>query len=221
MALGLNLDSDTINGVTYLMPKVPSLYTALSVNDNEARNESIYGANVNPHAIEYDDIVEVVLNNRNSGAHSGHPWHLHGHRFQVVARSGDGVNATYTGNDTLPAIPMKRDVAGVRPGGYLVIRFRADNPGINLLHCHIEWHVQSGLTATFIEAPDRIEFQAPRDHLDVCAAQGIPTEGNAAGNVDDVFDLSGANVEVPRVDNGAMWQANPTVVKRERKVRGV
>ncbi|QDS76429.1 hypothetical protein FKW77_004286 [Venturia effusa] len=210
---------DTINGVTYLMPKVPSLYTALSVDGNEAQNESIYGDHVNPHVIEYNDIVEVVLNNRNLGAHSGHPWHLHGHRFQVVARSGEGVNATYGGNDTLPAIPMKRDVAGVRPSGYMVIRFRADNPGINILHCHIEWHVQAGLTATLIEAPDQIDFEAPQDHLDACKAQGIPTSGNAAGNEDDIFDLTGANTDIPQVDNGAMWQVNQTAVKRERKIK--
>ncbi|KAE9972658.1 hypothetical protein EG328_004858 [Venturia inaequalis] len=212
---------DIINGVTYLMPKVPTLYTALSVDPDDAQNESIYGVNVNPHTIGFGDIVEVVLNNRNPGVHSGHPWHLHGHHFQVVARSGDGVNATYAGNDSLPAIPMKRDVAGVRPGGYLVIRFQADNPGINLLHCHIEWHVQSGLTATIIEAPDRIEFDAPQDQLDVCKAQGIPTEGNAAGNVDDVYDLRGANVDVPQVDNGAMWYVNQTVVRRARRIRAV
>lgn len=221
--LNLTVDSDTINGVTYLMPKVPSLYTALSVDSSETLNEtlkeSIYGANVNPYMIGFGDVVEVVLNNRNTGAHSGHPWHLHGHHFQVVARSGNGVNAAYAGNDTLPAIPMKRDVAGVRPRGYLVIRFRADNPGINLLHCHIEWHVQSGLTATMIEAPDRIEFEAPQDHLDMCRAQGIPTKGNAAGNIDDVYDLRGANVVVPQVDDGAMWLVDQTVVKGERKVR--
>ncbi|TLD18889.1 putative exopolygalacturonase X [Venturia nashicola] len=210
---------DTINDVTYLMPKVPSLYTALSVEPEDAKDYRIYGANVNPIVINHNQIIEIQLNNRNPGAHSGHPWHLHGHQFQVVARSGDGVNATYAGNATLPAIPMRRDVAGVRPGGYLVIRFRADNPGINLFHCHIEWHVQSGLTATFIEAPDEIEFEVPQDHLDVCIAQGIPVEGNAAGNVDDIYDLRGANVDVPSVDNGAMWQGNQTVVKRARKVR--
>lgn len=206
------------------MPKVPSLYTALSVDGEDAKDPRIYGANVNPSVYHHNQIIEVQLNNKNPGAHSGHPWHLHGHSFQVVARSGDGVNASYTGNDTLPAIPMRRDVVGVRPGGYLVIRFRADNPGVNLFHCHIEWHVQSGLTATFIEAPDKIEFEAPQEHLDVCKAQGIPTQGNAAGNVDDIFDLNGANVDVPQVDNGATWQANQTVVnqtvaKRERKIR--
>lgn len=201
------------------MPKVPTLYTALSVDPEDAKDAKIYGANVNPLVLNHSQIIEVQLNNRNPGVHSGHPWHLHGHQFQVVARSTDGVNATYTGNDTFPPIPMRRDVAGVRPGGYLVIRFRADNPGINLFHCHIEWHVQAGLTATFVEAPDYIDFEAPQDHLDMCKDQGIPTKGNAAGNVDDVLDLRGANVDVPQVDNGAMWSSNRTVVKGARKIR--
>lgn len=33
----------------------------------------------------------------------------------------------------------------------------------------------------------------PQDHLDSCTAQGLPTEGNAAGNKVDFLDLSGEN----------------------------
>lgn len=196
------------------MPKVPTLYTALSVDHKDAQDPKIYGTNVNPFVIDHNDIVEVVINNQNPGIHSGHPWHLHGHKFQVVARSGqDVVNSTFLGQN-LPTIPMKRDVAGVRPNGYLAIRFRADNPGINLLHCHIEWHVAAGLTATFIEAVDKVDYALPQDHIDVCRIQGIATSGNAAGNVEDVYNLDGANVEVSQVDNGAMWKGNGKKVSR-------
>ncbi len=90
---------------------------------------------------------------------------------------------------------MRRDTIEVAGNGYVVIRFRADNPGIFLFHCHIEWHVESGLSATMIEAPDKLAEQQsiPHHHLKICEQQGIPTKGNAAGNKDNWLDLTGAN----------------------------
>jgi iron transport multicopper oxidase len=209
-----NVQRSLINNVTYLAPKVPTLYTALTVGRHNAQNPKIYGVNINPFVINYNDVIEVVINNQ---ANSGHPWHLHGHKFQVVARSGPNSTTAYTGLN-LPSTPMKRDVAGVLPLGHLVIRFRADNPGINLLHCHIEWHVQAGLTATFIEAVDRLELTAPLDHIDACVRLGTPTAGNAAGNLFNLGDLRGANVNVPLSDDGAMWRpvGNERMVRRTR-----
>lgn len=62
-------------------------------------------------------------------------------------------------------------------------------------HCHIDWHLASGLAATMIEAPLELqETQSiPQDHLEVCRAIGTPSEGNAAGNTVDLFDLKGQN----------------------------
>jgi iron transport multicopper oxidase len=34
-----------------------------------------------------------------------------------------------------------RDVIAVNGNSYAVLRFKADNPGVFLFHCHIEWHV--------------------------------------------------------------------------------
>lgn len=95
---------------------------------------------------------------------------------------------------------MRRDVLIVYAGGYAVIRFVADNPGITLFHCHIEWHVEGGLTATFIEAPDQLQamnLNIPDTHKAVCAAKGIPMIGNAAGNSANWLNLTGANTEPP------------------------
>lgn len=98
----------------------------------------IYGANTNSFYVKFGDVIEVVINNLSN---SLHPWHLHGHQFQVVAR-GDN-QGTYNPSTADP-LPMKRDVAGVRPGGYVVFRFKADNPGIQLsksCHCYlpVDW----------------------------------------------------------------------------------
>lgn len=69
-----------------------------------------------------------------------------------------------------------------------------------LLHCHIEWHVEAGLTATLIEAPESINMTIPRDHKQVCSNYGVPTSGNAVGNSGD--DLSGANTVVKPGSSG-------------------
>lgn len=76
-----------------------------------------------------------------------HPFHLHGHEFQVVNKAMD-----YLSNDTElnPPIdesqvnPVRRDTVTVPPGGSTTIRWRADNPGAWLFHCHVDWHHTQG-----------------------------------------------------------------------------
>lgn len=49
--------------------------------------------------------------------------------------------------------------------------------------------------ATMIEAPLELQktLTIPQNHFDVCKAAGVPTTGNAAGNTEDLLDLSGEN----------------------------
>jgi hypothetical protein len=42
-------------------------------------------------------------------------------------------------------------VALLPAGGYLIIAFRADNPGSWLMHCHIAWHASAGLAVQILE----------------------------------------------------------------------
>ena len=42
--------------------------------------------------------------------------------------------------------PPLRDTITIPKGGYAVLRFRSDNPGLWLLHCHIEIHVAQGMS---------------------------------------------------------------------------
>ncbi|KAI9818620.1 MAG: hypothetical protein M1832_004393 [Thelocarpon impressellum] len=185
------------NDITYVLPKVPSLFTALT-SGATADDATIYGVNTNSFVLKKDEVVEIVLNSEDPGKH---PFHLHGHNFQTVVRS-DEEAGVYNGTDTvdIPAVPMRRDTVLVRPNGNVVLRFKADNPDeasrIWLFHCHIEWHVRSGLTATMVEAPTELQktLQVPPDHLQACKDLGVPTEGNAAGNTGDLFNLTGANV---------------------------
>ncbi|WP_369244767.1 multicopper oxidase family protein [Streptomyces sp. R41] len=59
-----------------------------------------------------------------------HPIHLHGHTFAL------------TGVDAVGAL---KDTALVLPHRKLVIDFDADNPGLWMLHCHNQYHSESGM----------------------------------------------------------------------------
>lgn len=120
------------NGTTYVRPKVPSLFTALSTGA-EATNPVIYGANTLPYVLKHNDVIEIVINNQDPGKH---PFHLHGHAFQVIYRS-DTEAGDYNGNTTFPPVPMRRDTVLAPPNGNVILRFRADNPGLWLFHCHL------------------------------------------------------------------------------------
>lgn len=111
-------------------------------------------------------------------------------------------NGTFA--DSTPSVPMRRDTLIVKPMSNFVIRFRADNPGVWIFHCHIEWHMDSGLAATMIEAPAVLQEQTviPQDFLDICEAGGVATTGNAAGNTEDWLDLKGQNRMVPWLPSG-------------------
>ncbi|KAF2138110.1 multicopper oxidase [Aplosporella prunicola CBS 121167] len=193
--LGDGFNYAFFNDITYVAPKVPTLYSVLS-SGSAATNVSIYGSSTNSFILNKNEVVEIVINNNDAGKH---PFHLHGHEFQVASRSEDNAGL-YANNVTMPQTPMRRDTILVRPNGNVVLRFRADNPGVWFFHCHIEWHVASGLIATMIEAPLAIQEQfssgrsiIPDDHWAVCNASHTPTKGNAAGNTKDLFDLSGEN----------------------------
>ncbi|GEQ72868.1 hypothetical protein JCM33374_g6556 [Metschnikowia sp. JCM 33374] len=186
------------NNVTYTTPKVPILATAISAGEL-AKNNNIYG-NVNAFVLEKGDIVDIVVNNKDTGKH---PFHLHGHVFQVIAR-GRGVDealapVSYNPHDhvAFPEYPLVRDTVYVNAQSYIVLRFKADNPGVWLFHCHIEWHLEQGLVATFIEAPTELQKtqKFTEGWKSVCSNSGVFMRGNCAGNVVDFMDLTGANVQ--------------------------
>ena len=126
---------------------------------------------------------------RGAGVYMPSPKH-HGPHPDVQTYNGD--------TSGFPAVPMKRDSIMIAPAGYTVMRFKADNPGVWLMHCHMEWHIIAGLTVTFIEAPLQLQSQTiSAQSLANCKAQGVPTRGNAAGNTKNHFDLTGANTHLP------------------------
>ncbi|KAH8101809.1 Fet3 protein [Cristinia sonorae] len=179
----------SFNMVTFNAPTVPSVFSEMSLGAN-ATNPNAYG----PYSfvLDHGEVFDIVLKNGDAGKH---PFHLHGHKFQLVGRSED-----YTSDD--PALnpplvegqknPMRRDTVQVPSMNSVTLRVVADNPGVWMFHCHIEWHLEVGLAVVFIEAPLEAQQrgQIPQYFFDQCAMQNIPTVGNAAGHLDP-NDLKG------------------------------
>ncbi|MEU2063532.1 multicopper oxidase family protein [Streptomyces sp. NPDC013455] len=79
------------------------------------------------HAVRAGERVRLTLVNATD---MWHPMHLHGHTFSL------------TGLDSVGA---RKDTALVLPHRKLVIDFDADNPGLWMLHCHNQYHSESGM----------------------------------------------------------------------------
>ncbi|KAF2864483.1 carbohydrate-binding module family 20 [Piedraia hortae CBS 480.64] len=89
-----------------------------------------------------------------------HPIHLHGHDFYVL---GAG-NTAWTADSAASLNydnPPRRDVAMLNSGGWLAIAFPTDNPGAWVMHCHIAWHADEGLSVQFLESPSSMLSTSP------------------------------------------------------------
>ncbi|KAK1836278.1 putative iron transport multicopper oxidase FET3 [Podospora conica] len=195
------------NNHTYIDPTVPSLYTAATIGANNTELEA-YG-DVNPFIVDQADVVQIVVNN---GDNAAHPFHLHGHQFQVLERAAPEAGkapADDSSSSAYSAAPPGRDTLMVNGQSYAVLRFVARNPGVYLFHCHIEWHVEMGLTATIISGPGQLQnltFQD--DMIEACQAQNIPVAGNAVGNADPT-NLSGLATVPATSYSGSLYTAAP------------
>ena len=134
--------------------------------------------------LPYNKTIQMVLVNHGTGGIVSHPIHLHGHTFHVlklgyaISNTTTLLHATPNPNISCPDsrcnnpgwsdsgwnggrvpglklknAPMK-DSLVVPAGGYAVIRFRSDNPGKWLLHCHLAIHSISGMSVALNEAKE-------------------------------------------------------------------
>ncbi len=70
----------------------------------------------------------------------GHPFHVHGTQFQVVARNG---------RTPPPGELGFKDTVFVDEGEEVVIRVRFTHPGVFMYHCHILEHEDNGMMGQF------------------------------------------------------------------------
>ncbi|XP_057970449.1 laccase-10-like [Malania oleifera] len=100
--------------------------------------------------LQFNTSVELVLQDTSILGAENHPLHLHGFNFFVV---GEGLGNYDPSKDSANfnlVDPMERNTFGVPAGGWVAIRFLADNPGVWLMHCHFDVHTSWGLRMAWI-----------------------------------------------------------------------
>jgi FtsP/CotA-like multicopper oxidase with cupredoxin domain len=79
--------------------------------------------------------------------------HLHGHHMRVLSRDGVPVRGS----------PWWVDTLNVQDGEEYEVAFRADNPGVWMLHCHILDHAAAGLNMHLAYEGYRTPFEVGGD----------------------------------------------------------
>nr|AGY56179.1 laccase 11 [Volvariella volvacea] len=140
--IGFAAGAFNIDGTTYVSPDVPSLLQILSHGDPSLLMPSGSYIELPPNKVV--QLSFPVIAGQGSAIGAPHPIHLHGHVFDVIRSAG---SSTYNFDD-----PPRRDVVSIgSPGDNVTIRFVTDNAGPWYLHCHIEWHLRSGLGVILAE----------------------------------------------------------------------
>ncbi|KAG5550375.1 hypothetical protein RHGRI_015361 [Rhododendron griersonianum] len=112
-------------------PKYPPVvfdYTSLSNNLNKALVMTSRSTKVTK--LKYNSTVQIVFQNTALVGQQSHPIHLHGFNFYVLAQ-GFGNYDPVRGPKMFNLVnPQIRNTIGVPVGGWTVIRFTANNPGM-------------------------------------------------------------------------------------------
>lgn len=88
-----------------------------------------------PIRVREGDLVRLHIVNSSP---KSHPIHIHGHVFTILARNGRPLTGS----------PVHVDAVLVSPNETWDVAFRADNPGIWMLHCHVLGHAAAGMSMT-------------------------------------------------------------------------
>ncbi|XP_076939584.1 laccase-4-like [Bidens hawaiensis] len=119
------------------------------------------------YRLKYNSTVELVLQDTSMIAAENHPIHLHGFNFFGVGKGIGNYNPKKDAKKFNLVDPVERNTIGVPSGGWVAIRFRADNPGVWFLHCHLEVHTTWGLKMAFLvengNGPNESLLPPPRD----------------------------------------------------------
>ncbi|KAI3854659.1 hypothetical protein MKX03_005255 [Papaver bracteatum] len=152
----------SLNNITFVMPKI-GLLQAHYFNTKGVFKTDFPDRPATP----FNYTVELVLQDTNLFSVESHPFHLHGYNFFVV---GTGVGNFDPAKDPAKynlVNPPERNTVRVPTGGWTAIRFRADNPGVWFMHCHLELHTGWGLKVAFVvedgKGPNESVLPPPKD----------------------------------------------------------
>ncbi|KAJ6407863.1 hypothetical protein OIU84_011217 [Salix udensis] len=125
-------------------PAAPFNYTGAPPNNTMVSNGT------KTVVLTFNTSVELVLQGTSILGAESHPLHLHGFNFFVVGQGFGNYDPNKDPSTFNLADPVERNTAGVPAGGWIAIRFLADNPGVWFMHCHLDIHTSWGLRMAWI-----------------------------------------------------------------------
>ncbi|CAK9165114.1 unnamed protein product [Ilex paraguariensis] len=109
--------------------------------------------------LPFNTTVELVLQDTSILGAESHPLHLHGYNFFVVGQGFGNFDSKKDPTRFNLVDPVERNTVGVPSGGWVAIRFSADNPGVWFMHCHFEVHLSWGLKMAWIVMDGKLPNQ--------------------------------------------------------------
>ncbi|KAM5560158.1 laccase-17-like [Rosa sericea] len=125
-------------------PVVQFNYTGTAPNNTNVNNAT------RAVVLPFNTTVELVLQDTSILGAESHPLHLHGFNFFVVGQGFGNFDQNKDPAKFNLVDPVERNTVGVPAGGWVAIRFLADNPGVWFMHCHLEIHTSWGLKMAWI-----------------------------------------------------------------------
>ncbi|KAH9618439.1 hypothetical protein KSS87_013717 [Heliosperma pusillum] len=168
----------SINNVSFVMPTKALLQTHFQQNSPGVFTSDFPSSPLHPfnytgtppnntmvinrtkvEVIPFNTTVELILQDTSILGTESHPLHLHGFNFFVVGQGFGNFDPTKDPAKFNLIDPVERNTVGVPDGGWVAIRFLADNPGVWFMHCHLEVHTSWGLKMAWLVLDGKLPNQ--------------------------------------------------------------
>ncbi|KAM0953516.1 putative laccase [Dioscorea sansibarensis] len=113
-------------------------------------NNTFVDKSTKAEVLPFNTNVELVMQDTSIQGTESHPLHLHGFNFYIIGQGFGNYNPQKDPAKFNLVDPVERNTVGVPAGGWVAIRFKADNPGVWFMHCHLEVHTTWGLNMAWI-----------------------------------------------------------------------
>ncbi|XAR50921.1 Laccase [Bertholletia excelsa] len=122
-------------------------------------NNTMVGNGTKVMVLPFNTSVELVMQDTSILGAESHPLHLHGFNFFVVGQGFGNYDRNEDPKKFNLIDPVERNTVGVPSGGWVAIRFLADNPGVWFMHCHLEVHTSWGLKMAWLVLDGKLPDQ--------------------------------------------------------------
>ncbi|KAK4772499.1 hypothetical protein SAY86_014274 [Trapa natans] len=136
-----------------IIPLTPFNYTGNPPNNTMVSNGTKLVV------LPFNTSVELIMQDTSILGAESHPLHLHGFNFFIVGQGFGNFDPSNDPKNFNLVDPVERNSVSVPSGGWVAIRFLADNPGVWFMHCHLEVHTSWGLKMAWLVLDGKLPNQ--------------------------------------------------------------